>query len=189
MKDMVVWILKGIAFFALAVICLFLPLSLAALALSGLAGALLNKELFFTLQNAQWWTLLGLYALVFGAAIVFVAVKGTSDPARRVRAALGSRVCARRGHVWAGYLCSRCGAIKPHEHDWDGCRCKLCGEIRDEGHDWIEHDCPRCNGTGYVLPECYASSICGGPDYREPCGCEHPVEYECRICGRRTYCP
>ena len=189
MKRIIGWVLRGIGFFALGIVGLFLPLYLLALVVSSVTGAILNKELFFTLHHAQWWILLGLYALVFAAALVFIAVKGAGPLTRSMRRVVGGRICASRGHVWAGYRCSRCGAVKPHEHDWNGCQCTLCGEFRDEGHDWIEHPCPRCNGTGYVLPECYSPSYgdpgYGDPDYREPCGCEHPVEYECRVCGKR----
>lgn len=189
MKRVVGWILRGTAFLALGIVVLFLPLYLVSLACSAVTGALLNKEVTFALHHVQWWVLLGLYALVFAAALVFGAVKGAGLLVRRLRGAIGGRICAKKGHVWAGDRCSRCDAAKPHEHAWDGCRCTLCGEFRDEGHRWIAHDCPRCSGTGYVLPECYASPGYGGPDYREPCGCEHPVEYECSACGKRTYHP
>ena len=192
MKRIVGWVLRGIGFFALGVVGLFLPLYLLALVVSSVAGAILNKELFFTLHHVQWWILLGLYALVFAAVLVYCAVKGAGPLTRSMRRVVGGRICAKRGHVWAGYRCSRCGKLKPHEHDWNGCQCTLCGEFRDEGHDWIEHVCPRCNGTGYVLPEYYTSSNYGGPAYDDPddrelCGCEHPVEYECRVCGKRAY--
>ena len=188
MKSVVGWILRGIAVFVLGVVALFLPLYLPALVVSSIAGALMNNEVFFAL-HVQWWVLLGNYTFVFAAALIFGIVKGVGPLVRCLRRVVGGRICAKRGHVWAGYHCSRCDAVKPHEHVWDGCRCTLCGEFRDEGHDWIEHVCPRCNGTGYVLPECYASPGYGEPDYREPCGCEHPVEYECMVCGKHAFHP
>lgn len=189
MKRVVGWVIGGITLFALGVISLFLPLYLLSLVCSAVTGAILNKELSFILHHVQWWVLLALYALILAAVLVFVAVKGAGSLVRGIRSVVGDRICAKKGHVWAGYRCSRCNAVKQHEHAWDGCRCTLCGEFRDEGHRWIEHDCPRCNGTGYVLPECYASPGYGDPDYREPCGCDHPVEYECIVCGKRTYRP
>jgi len=190
MKRVIGWILKGFAFFTFAIIGLFFPLYLAAIVISGLVEHFVQGELPFSLHQLQWLTLLGLYALLFTAALILGAVLGSIALVRVVRRAQSRHICKRQGHAWIGYHCSRCGNVKPHEHIWDGCRCSLCGEIRDEGHVWVNEYCPRCNGTGYLLPMYRTSTSSDGlsyddPDEQQPCGCAHPVERVCQICGKR----
>ena len=212
MKDVVIWIFKGIGYFVLAIIGLFLPLLLIAFFFYVLGGAILDRRLYFSTHHILWWILLGLYALVFAAALVYAAVKGIEALADEIRILRDRRHCKKYGHDWNERLhCRRCGDVQPHEHIWDGCRCTLCGEIRseghiwngckcvrcgttrDEGHDWIEYTCPNCDGSGFVTPEgtsySYGDPGYGYPDYQEPCQSHHPTEYECRICGRRTSNP
>ncbi|MEN6595054.1 MAG: phage holin family protein [Clostridiaceae bacterium] len=206
MKDVFIWFFKGIGYFVLAVIGLFLPLLLVAFLFYGLGGAILDKRLYFSTHHILWWILLGLYALVFAVALVFAAVKGIEALSEEIRTLRNRYLCKKRGHDWDDLLhCRRCGEVQPHEHEWDGCRCTLCGEIRseghvwngckcvrcgtirDEGHDWIEHTCQNCDGSGFVHPEgtsySYGDPGYGDPDYQEPCSCHHPTEYACRICG------
>jgi len=116
-----------------------------------------------------------------------------------VRRAVAYHRCRTRGHDWDERLhCRRCEEVMPHAHEWDGCRCTFCGERRDAEHDWNgctcrvcgsvrseEHEwkieaCYNCDGTGHVTR--YGD---WGDEYEEPCGCVHPLERVCVLCGRR----
>ena len=209
MKDVVIWIFKGIGYFVLAVIGLFLPLLLIAFFFYALGGAILDQRLYFSTHHVLWWILLGLYALAFAAALVFAVIKGVAALAVEIRTSRNHRRCKKRDHDWDEWLhCRRCGAVKPHEHIWDDCRCTICGELRseghfwngckcvrcgttrDEGHDWIELTCTNCDGSENVQPEgtsySYGDPGYGYPDYQDPYRSEYKVKYECRICGKRT---
>ncbi|HWP21364.1 MAG TPA: hypothetical protein VN417_01385 [Candidatus Cryosericum sp.] len=208
MKDAAIWFFIRVGYIMLAVVGLFIPLIMIAFVIYALAGAILNQRLYFSTHHMLWWILLGLYALVLAATLVFCAVKGMEALVETIQALRNRRLCRKHGHDWDSLLhCRRCGEIQPHEHNWDGCRCTLCGEIRseghvwngckcvrcgttrDEGHDWIELACPNCDGSGYVRPEgtsySYGDPGYGNPDYQEPCESHHPTEYACRICGKQ----
>lgn len=128
-----------------------------------------------------WWIMLGFGALF----VIFILVMFFCCFYNFLKAiildASARRQCKAKGHDWDELLhCRRCGEVKPHEHMWGGCRCMLCGEQRDEGHAWITEVCPTCGGSGHVTR--YDD---WGNDYEEPCGCAHPVERVCIVCGKR----
>lgn len=91
-------------------------------------------------------------------------------------------------HEWDGCRCSLCGEVRYERHNWNGCKCSICGEVRSEGHDWKIETCPSCGGSGVVTR--FPDSAVAYREYswderEEPCGCAHPVERVCQICGKR----
>lgn len=92
------------------------------------------------------------------------------------------------GHDWNGCKCIRCGTKRDEGHDWNGCKCVRCGTKRNERHDWKIEACPNCGGSGYVtrtVSSAVAYQEYSWDDYEEPCGCEHPLERVCTVCGKR----
>ncbi|HWP21363.1 MAG TPA: hypothetical protein VN417_01380 [Candidatus Cryosericum sp.] len=154
-----------------------------------------------------WWIMLGLGALLVGFLLVRFLWCFFNFIKELFRRAHIRRQCRTKGHDWDNLLhCRRCEEVKPHTHKWDGCRCTLCGEVRneehdwsgckcvrcgmkrDEGHDWKIEACPNCGGSGYVtrsVSSAVAYQEYSWGDYEERCGCEHPLERVCMVCGKR----
>ena len=154
-----------------------------------------------------WWIMFVLGAILAALVLVYFFCCLFRLMKELFRRAHIRRQCKSKGHDWDERLyCRRCEEVKPHEHEWNGCRCTLCGEVRSEGHSWngckccicgelrseghewkIEA-CPNCGGSGTVTR--FVSSAVAYQEYswderEEPCGCAHPIERVCQICGKR----
>lgn len=188
MKKAIKWMMKSVAFVVLVSAAL-LPLLMI---ISGVVYIVLHV-IFSVISGERtpdlFWTLVFiLYGVALLGALVFGAVKGVNALSNELQRMRSLRTCRKAGHDWAGYVCRRCGAGKPHAHEWNGCQCIWCGRIRNEGHQWEELRCEHCGGTGFVKRETggtlsYGDLGYGDPDYEEPCGCDRPVTYRCSVCG------